>query len=274
MAQSPAMMAIGDSLFNGVRSLTINQTLAEWSAPAQVARALGIPFRVPDYRRNVVIDFENWLRQFPDILGIYNQLENNIRFWDRTPRSAFQQFDNLAIASTTYADMYSRTWKTAQQTIDDLHGQVGEDLANAGADLAELFFAFNTRFILNPAGDANAKALTPLEIVADRGPARLLVSIGANNGLWRMGFESVASAGAGQPGGVVYNAQDLADLDTLIDALKALPPSVEHIYLNALTPPSTLADMMPVPAPWRIINPERVVISQPTKTASDLTTAF
>ena len=38
----PEMMAIGDSLYNGVRSLTITRDLAKWSVPAQVANALNI----------------------------------------------------------------------------------------------------------------------------------------------------------------------------------------------------------------------------------------
>jgi len=67
---NPEMMAIGDSLYNGVRSLSINASLAQWSVPAQVARALNIPFTVPEYPRNVVVDMEHWLRMFPDIPGI------------------------------------------------------------------------------------------------------------------------------------------------------------------------------------------------------------
>lgn len=59
------MMVIGDSLFNGVRSLTINEQLAQWRTPVQVAKGLGIPFITPDYPRNVVTNFEQWLRGFP-----------------------------------------------------------------------------------------------------------------------------------------------------------------------------------------------------------------
>lgn len=38
----PEMMALGDSLYNGVSSLRINWWLSEWSAPAQVAIPLGL----------------------------------------------------------------------------------------------------------------------------------------------------------------------------------------------------------------------------------------
>ncbi len=38
----PEMMAIGDSLYNGVSSFRINWWLSEWSVPAQVAIPLGL----------------------------------------------------------------------------------------------------------------------------------------------------------------------------------------------------------------------------------------
>lgn len=242
------MMAIGDSLFNGVRSLTINEVFAQWSAPAQVAKALGIPFATPDYPRNVVINFETWLREFLPGVGLPLDVENNIKFWDTFPNSRLQEFDNIAIASTTYADMSKRTWKTAQGEIDALHGRLGANITEIGDHLSDLFFAFNTRFLLNPTSDTHAAADAPLEIVAERKPARLLVSIGANNGLWEMGFAAEASTGQlGGPPNDPFDQQDVADLVAFVAGLKALPPEVKHIYFNALPLPSQVADMMPFP---------------------------
>ena len=37
----PELMALGDSLYNGVQSLRVNWFLSEWSAPTTVAIALG-----------------------------------------------------------------------------------------------------------------------------------------------------------------------------------------------------------------------------------------
>jgi lysophospholipase L1-like esterase len=242
----PEMMAIGDSLFNGVRSLTMRPEFAQWSPPAQVARALNIPFAVPDYPRNVVINFEEWLRQIPNVFAIVDDVERNIQFWDGRPLSRAAQFDNIAIASTSYADMSRRSWETAQGEIDDLRGSLGEDFTKVTPHLAELFRAFNTRFVLNPMGDMTAPALSPLDLVARRQPKRLLVNIGGNNGLWEMTFASQAASGAGQPSGP-YNATDLRDLRDFIGQLKALPDSIEHIYLNALALPSCSANMTPRP---------------------------
>jgi len=159
------MMAIGDSLFNGVRSLTINQQLAQWSAPAQVARALGIPFAIPDYPRNVIVNFEQWLREFPNLIGIAADVEGNISFWDTNPKSSLPEFDNIAIASTRYADLWTRTAQVAQTEIDALHGNLGNNFTKIGDNIAALFFAFNTRFLLNPQGTAEANDLSPLDIV-------------------------------------------------------------------------------------------------------------
>src|SRR5580765_2413643 len=38
----PEMMALGDSLYNGVSSLRVNWWLSEWAAPSQVAIPLGL----------------------------------------------------------------------------------------------------------------------------------------------------------------------------------------------------------------------------------------
>jgi lysophospholipase L1-like esterase len=244
---TPAMMAIGDSLFNGVRSLTINQHLAQWSAPAQVARALGISFVTPDYPRNVIVNFEQWLREFPNLLGIAADVVSNINFWDKHPKSSLPEFDNVAIASARYADLWARTATVAQGEIDALHGSLGDDFSKIGDHLGALFFAFNTRFLLNPQGLVEAGALSPLDVVAQRKPQRLLVSIGANNGLWNMGFAAEASTGSiGGPAGPFDHA-DVADLVRFVDRLKALPADVKHIYVNALPLPSAVANMMPVP---------------------------
>jgi hypothetical protein len=114
-----------------------------------------------------------------------------------------------------------------------LHASLGAGFNKAGTDIAGLFFAFNTRFLLNPTGDPGLADLSSIDIVARRQPERLLVSIGANNGLWEMGFAAEASAGIGGSTGP-FNSQDLADLKTLISKLASLPRSVKHIYSKCL----------------------------------------
>ncbi len=239
MAQ-PEMMAIGDSLHNGVRSMTIDRDLAKWSIPAQVANALGIPFAIPDYPRNVVVELERWLRAFPDIGFIERDVADNVQFWLTQPRSpsGLTEFDNIAIASTNFDEMTTRSWRTAQFEIDRLVGQYGANIGKLGAQMADLYFAFNTRFILNPSGDPATPAETPMQTVARRKPKRLLVSIGSNDGLWEICFDA-------SPNG--FGAGAFTALRNFFAALRALPPEVEHIYFNALALPSTVSNLMPIP---------------------------
>jgi lysophospholipase L1-like esterase len=241
----PELMAIGDSLFNGVRSLTIDPALASWSAPAQLAKALGANLAVPDYPRNVVINFEKWLTEIVDIPGVLNDLSSNIAFWNTQPKSALPQFDNIAIASTTWSDMCTRTWQTAQAEIEQINHLVAAGQTTYNDNLGALFFAFNTRFILNPTGNPNTPAQTSMDIVAERKPTRLIVSIGANDGLWQMAFSSFACPGFNQANGV-YGPAQVAALQTFLTALRNLPPEVQHIYVNTLPLPSTVPNMMPV----------------------------
>lgn len=243
---APAMMAIGNSVFNGVRSLTIDEGLADWSAPAQVARALGVAFATPDYPRNVVVNFETWLRHMPDVGFVLGDLTRNIRFWNAFPRSRLAAFDNIAIASTVFSDMWERTWICAESELAALRAELGESFFGLNNRLDRLYFDFNTRFLLNPAADASADAKSSLDIVAERQPARLLVSIGGNNGLWQFGYLAEPWRGQDDPNGP-FNRQDFADLETLFDKLASLPAAVRRIYVNALPLPSRIANLMPYP---------------------------
>lgn len=61
------MMALGDSLYNGVSSLRLNWWLAEWSAPTQVAIPLGL-IRQTGMRRQAA-DRRFWNAQYPASSG-------------------------------------------------------------------------------------------------------------------------------------------------------------------------------------------------------------
>ena len=83
-ADRPAIMAIGDSLYQGVRSLTFNGDLARYSPPAQVAVALGLNMTLPNPRIPITFDLEQLFRQG----GVIHLLEEirqaclkNMEFW-------------------------------------------------------------------------------------------------------------------------------------------------------------------------------------------------
>lgn len=254
---NPPMMAIGDSLYQGVRSLTIRADMMRLAAPLQVAEALGIgaDFSVPQPKRPVVIDMERWIRDFPDLGAISKTLATNTAYWRGMPKSpdgrAF--FENISIASAEFVGLYGGntrlglSWQQAHDWLeakvsDDLWKQLGDldglfEAVRDGFDIATFMMALNTRFVLNPLGNDGpdaAKSATPVDQAALRKPSRLLVNIGSNNGLWEMGFE------------VDLVEFDWTGFDTLLERLDALPSEVKHIYWNGLGKPSAVANLMPV----------------------------
>jgi hypothetical protein len=77
---NPALMAVGDSLFQGTRSLTTSAALCAYSPPAQIARAMGIAdFSFPDAAQPFIIDLENWLKD-PDLKRIGAWLGQNASY--------------------------------------------------------------------------------------------------------------------------------------------------------------------------------------------------
>ncbi|MDP7547484.1 MAG: hypothetical protein QGF20_09340 [Alphaproteobacteria bacterium] len=240
----PEMMAIGDSLYQGVRSLTIKNGTNQLSAPALAAEALGIrhKFSCPDPKRPILVNMEAWLRMLPGIDAIKQDMAGNVDYWFARPASPSGRllFENVAVASSTIADLYTATWQTSDDYLRGLaNGTRGKikQLKFDGLDLAEIVIALNARFTLNPSGKAAFKKLSQVDLAAARKPKRLLVNIGANNGLWDMAF-------AAKPGArMVFKA----DLRRLAARLHALPGEVEHIYFNNLGLPSTVPNLMPLP---------------------------
>ncbi len=234
------MMAIGDSLYNGIRSLTINDELAQLCAPALVAEGIGIrsSFTCPDYGRAMLIDLEKYLHMMPNIGGIKADIFANFSHWINAPapHSGLATFDNLSIASTVYRDLTTRTAATAEAELAGMNAHQITDAQGVIDHLGDLYFALNTRFVLNPLGHDDLMDKSMLDIVEQRHPKTLLVNVGSNDGLWAMGFNCDTTR---------RYAPTRGDLDALIDRLAALPLDI-HIYFNGLALPSTVANLMPV----------------------------
>ena len=83
-ADRPAIMAIGDSLYQGVRSLSFTSELALHSPPAQVAGSLNLPMTLPDPPLPILFDLEASLRQGGLInfaARIRDACLNNASYW-------------------------------------------------------------------------------------------------------------------------------------------------------------------------------------------------
>ena len=120
----PEMMAIGDSLYQGVRSLTIRNGMTQLSAPALIAEALGIrdKFSCPDPGRPILVDMEKWLHLLPSISDIKADLAKNTDHWFARPtsRSGRLMFDNVSVASATIGDLYRCSCTTANAYLKAL----------------------------------------------------------------------------------------------------------------------------------------------------------
>ena len=240
----PDMMAIGDSLYQGVRSLTIKRGLIQLGAPAQIAEALGIRhrFACPDPMRPILVDMEAWLRMLPSLSDVKADLAVNTDYWFGKPKSPSGRefFENIAVASATVADLYTQSWQTSDDYLKRLPSGVKARIKKlnwGGLELNRIVQSLNARFTLNPSGKPRYRGLTQVDLVAARRPKRLLINIGSNNGLWEMVFEA-------NPTGQISMKQEL---QVLAQKLNALPPEVANIYFNSLGVPSTVPNLMPMP---------------------------
>lgn len=239
----PELMAIGDSIYNGTRSLTTNAALARLSPPAQVARAFGWDFKTPSYPFDVLFDLEALFRAGSfDLDALKAGILANAQAWlDRAQWSDDDGFDNIAIAQTTINDQSASTYLNH---VSKIQGLVNKLEQSDGIDfevLPALYQAINTAFILNPRRDAASQWAdkTPLEIISMRKPRRLLVNIGINDGIWTVCL--LAKKDEFLPDDI---AIDMIDLGHRLHDLKAAG-DVDQIYLNVMPKASCVANLMP-----------------------------
>lgn len=243
MPDRPELMAIGDSIYNGTRSLTTNAALARLSVPAQVARAFGWAFSSPSYPFDVLFDLEAVIRAGAfDLDALKESIVANAQGWLDRPRWADDDcFDNIAIAQSVIGDLSSFTHLNHVSTIEPLLAEFRDGPGFGFAALMGLYEAINTSFVLNPRRDPASRwaGMTPLEIVAERRPRRLLIDIGINDGVWTVCLEATAS---GLDSAAI--ATGMRDLGARLAAMKAAG-QVGTIYLNLIPKPSCIANLMP-----------------------------
>jgi len=242
------IMAIGDSMYQGVRSLTITADMARNSPPAIVARALRLPMSLALMRRPVLHDLEALLRQggaFKLVSELRRTALANLDQWIAEPSwSDEEAFDNLAFGGAAISDLWTETYEgywpkiagLRQQLLDDPEG-IGERLALVG----QLWYALNLCFVLHPSRTATAQArASAIDQVARRRPRLLLVNIGSNEGLFRAAFsgsyddEAKASIGA-----VPKKMKELGE--RLAEAM----PADGKVYFNTILRPRFVPNLMP-----------------------------
>lgn len=260
--RNPPMMAIGDSLYNGVTSLTINKEYAARSVPGLVADAFAIPFSRPLYPRPLLFEMEVALEQLSSPFDAWIDFRPNLERWDRDrdatktigpgdeirPDEAAAMptmFDNIAVAQMAIDDLFLRTANVAETELKGLRGPDGQVPDSVPLkDIARWFFALNTRFVLDPRHTPGMDHLSPMGQVIARSPARLLVNIGSNDGVWMMGFDAKLPGDPADDGVPIQRHIDhfVESVGLLADCV---PDSVREVYFNSLPLPSVTANLQP-----------------------------
>ncbi len=240
--KNPELMSIGDSIFNGVRSLSIDDGLANTSPPAFLSRGLGLPMTQPDYPQPVLFDLEQEVRDGIDLSRIRSRIIANGDRWLSTTGAWSEDrfFDNIAVAGYDYGDLHTATAGAARSRIDVLLEKVKQAPGLDFASIGNLYMAINTAFVLNPTGHPDLDDLTPLEQVASRQPKRLLINIGNNEGLFMIGVTANYSRR------YIDQLRTIPDQATkLAKVLKDHCPDVGRFYFNLLIRPRIVANLAP-----------------------------
>ena len=247
----PPVMAIGDSMFNGVRSLTIRDELAALSPVQQFAEAVGLPLTRPAYPREVLFDLEAMARK--GILSLFSLqsdvLKNGKAWLTAKPKAKPLFHDNVSCAGADWSDMFDRRGGDARAEAQAAYTRLqASDQLDLGA-VARLWFSINDAFLLDPnAGTAFAETsqLSQLEQVASRRPERLLVNIGANEGLFRFGMLGEYD-GSDLEFATCTGAQEIVRQARRLGQFLAahLRNDLKHVYFNTLIRPRAVPNLAP-----------------------------
>lgn len=245
----PDIMAIGNSMYQGIRSLSYLPSMTRHSVPAQVAAALNISFTLPDLPVPLLFDLEDELRR-GGLLQLVKQIRKaclaNLASWPLDqPWSRHAAFDNIAVGGARIGSLWTDTYDAAIGDVSRLGAKLADDnlsLAALGTTIGDLWYALNTCYTLNPRHLPAQGGLTQLDQVERRQPRILLINIGSNEGLFRAGFTGdVGPAAKAGVAGIPALVQALAE------RLQRLPSGVERIVFNTLIRPRFIPNLMPAP---------------------------
>ena len=228
----PKLMAIGDSLAQGCRSLSVTSGYCSQSWPARMAQEMGWEFRSPDHPRPVLFDLEHEIRELDlgdlvranfTVKQLLTRVRDNLGAWLAPgAASATAWFDNLAISGAEVHDLYSRSATSSDADIVRLAPN-GRDSDLNAKNVPDLHVAINGRFVLNPMANDEFADFTPLEWVRRRRPEHLVVQIGHNHGLYDIGSNAV---NGGIDGGHPVHGPYWDQWQRLVTELAALPAEI------------------------------------------------
>ena len=249
-SQQPEIMAIGDSMYQGIRSLSFLPSMVEHSAPAQVARELGMSMTVPDLKQPLLYDLEEEI-QHGRLLHILGQIQNtcvaNLGHWPLDqPWSQHEAFDNIAIGGAQISSLHEETYTQHRAKLPDLIARLNAphhlSIGELASTIGDLWYSLNNCYVLNPRHRPQQAGKTALDQVEERQPRILLINVGSNEGLFRAGF-------AGDLG--IQTRNNLSEIPNLLrpiaERLRRLPSQTAHIVFNGLVRPRFIPNLMPHP---------------------------
>ena len=246
-SDQPDIMAIGNSMYQGIRSLSFLPAMVQHSTPKQVADALGMTMVVPDLQRPMLFDLEQQIREgglLHLVEGIRNTCLQELPHWPlNQPWSQHEAFDNIAVGGATIGSMLDDTDANHRDEFIRLSATLagpGLSIKQLASTIGSLWFALNNCYTLNPRHRDEQAGKSQMQQVEDRLPRILLINIGSNEGLFKAGFLGDFSQGAMAGVAVIPNL-----LTPLAERLKALPARVERIVFNGLIRPRFIPNLMP-----------------------------
>jgi hypothetical protein len=244
---APEIMAIGDSIYNGVRALSINADKASESPPFFVAQALDVPFRRAEYPPLFLYDLETMIYGgiLDDLIMLAGQVMDRAEALMAVPRwSDKLTFDNIANGGATieslYTDTFESRYKDAGETLKRMRAAGG---IAALKHLGDLWYALNAAFLLNPSKSTDQKVQrrTFVDWVGVRKPKRLIINIGSNEGLFRSCFQGVMSDE------IVASIESIPEKVTeLASHLHPMISDTQGIYYNHLVRPRSVPNIGPL----------------------------
>lgn len=269
----PIMMAIGDSLFQGVRSLTMAKDMIALAPPTQIASAIGAKsFVAPDYPFEIGWNAEDIMRNpFPLVFESFqfssNLMANLIRwnhlgsfrpyeYWSR-----HEAFDNIAVGGASIEDLWLQTAEKADARLMEKLTKVppgGSAVISAFDappvqgpgrpflfnEFVEIWSDLNTSLTLNPRRRDEQRGKSQLRQALDRKPSILLINIGSNNGLFKACFTGAVAPGAMDSGQYFNRDEYLGQIDHLFGSLQGMPNDAKIVF-NSLVRPRTVPNLMP-----------------------------
>ncbi len=258
----PALMAIGDSLINGMRAYSVTDQMAKTSTPARLGASLRqsdgfAPFRPADYPEPLLFDLEALAAQArllkPLLTVLLDQLDdihdNAVRWVTQAHGpAAAPAFDNLGLSGAVIADVFDVTLGEQHDRLAAMRPVIEKTslltrwkgaLPDGTAwGLGDVHLALNQRHLMDPAGLGGLDGFTMLDIVAARKPRVLMVGLGPNHGLI-----TITAAGAHDAGLDGLRAY-AADWPRCAKRLAKLD-GVEVVIIGLMPRPSQVPNLMP-----------------------------